>query len=48
MNESVTANPVVQRFLDVVWMERGLSANTLAAYRADLLALGRARRRGRL
>ena len=41
MNESVTANPVVQRFLDVVWMERGLSANTLAAYRADLLALGR-------
>jgi hypothetical protein len=30
MNESVTANPVVQRFLDVVWMERGLSANTLA------------------
>lgn len=41
MNESVTANPAVQRFLDVVWMERGLSANTLAAYRADLLSLGR-------
>ena len=31
----------VGRFLDAVWMERGLSANTLAAYRADLLALSR-------
>jgi integrase/recombinase XerD len=31
----------LQRFLDAVWMERGLSANTLAAYRADLTALGR-------
>jgi integrase/recombinase XerD len=34
-------DPVLQRFLDAVWMERGLSANTLAAYRADLTALGR-------
>jgi len=33
--------PTVGRFLDAVWMERGLSANTLAAYRADLLALSR-------
>ena len=41
MNESVTVHPAVQRFLDVIWMERGLSANTLAAYRADLLSLGR-------
>jgi len=32
---------VVTRFLDAVWMERGLSANTLAAYRADLTALNR-------
>ena len=32
---------VVARFLDAVWMERGLSANTLAAYRADLVALSR-------
>lgn len=31
----------VDRFLDVIWMERGLSANTLGAYRADLMALGR-------
>jgi integrase/recombinase XerD len=34
-------DPVLQRFLDAVWLERGLSANTLAAYRADLTALGR-------
>lgn len=35
------ADPALQRFLDAVWMERGLSVNTLAAYRADLTALGR-------
>jgi integrase/recombinase XerD len=34
-------DPVVSRFLDAVWMERGLSSNTLAAYRADLTALAR-------
>ena len=34
-------DPALQRFLDAVWLERGLSANTLAAYRADLTALGR-------
>jgi integrase/recombinase XerD len=33
--------PSITRFLDAVWMERGLSANTLAAYRADLTALSR-------
>jgi integrase/recombinase XerD len=32
---------LIGRFLDAVWMERGLSSNTLAAYRADLTALGR-------
>ena len=37
----VEIHPVVLRFLDVLWMERGLSQNTLAAYRADLLALQR-------
>ena len=35
------ADPALQRFLDAVWMERGLSVNTLAAYKADLTALGR-------
>lgn len=34
-------DPVIMRFLDAVWMERGLSPNTLAAYRADLTALSR-------
>ncbi len=41
MDESVQIDPSVPRFLDAVWMERGLSANTLAAYRADLLSLQR-------
>ena len=36
-----TIDPAVNRFLDAVWMERGLSVNTLAAYRADLVALSR-------
>jgi len=35
------ADPAISRFLDAVWMERGLSQNTLAAYRADLTALTR-------
>jgi len=35
------ADPAVTRFIDAVWMERGLSSNTLAAYRADLTALAR-------
>lgn len=38
-NEAV--EPMIVRFLDAVWMERGLSPNTLAAYRADLTALSR-------
>ncbi|MDH4031380.1 MAG: site-specific tyrosine recombinase XerD, partial [Chromatiales bacterium] len=31
----------VERFVDTVWMERGLSRNTLAAYRTDLNSLSR-------
>src|SRR6187549_719568 len=31
----------IDRFLDAVWMERGLSPNTLSAYRADLTAFDR-------
>lgn len=30
---------LLERFLDALWLEQGLSANTLAAYRRDLLAL---------
>ncbi|MFM7065523.1 MAG: site-specific tyrosine recombinase XerD [Gammaproteobacteria bacterium] len=34
-------SPVIGRFLRSIWMERGLSDNTLSAYRADLLTLAR-------
>lgn len=29
-------DPTVERFLDALWVEKGLSDNTLAAYRSDL------------
>lgn len=32
---------IIDKFLDAIWMERGLSVNTLGAYRADLMALQR-------
>ena len=32
---------IVDQFLDAIWMERGLSQNTLGAYRADLMTLAR-------
>jgi integrase/recombinase XerD len=32
---------VIDQFLDAIWMERGLSENTLGAYKADLIALNR-------
>jgi len=32
---------LVDQFLDAIWMERGLAANTLGAYRADLMTLRR-------
>jgi integrase/recombinase XerD len=35
------SHQAIDRFLDAVWMERGLSPNTLSAYRADLTALDR-------
>ena len=41
MNATVSAEELIDRFLDAIWMERGLSANTLGAYRADLMALAR-------
>ena len=30
-------HPLIQRYLDACWLERGLSDNTLAAYRRDLV-----------
>ena len=32
---------LIDRFLDAIWTERGLSPNTLGAYRADLMTLAR-------
>ena len=31
---------LVEQFLDAMWMERGLSENTLVSYRTDLSKLG--------
>ena len=36
MAEEAKDNPLVDRFLDSIWLESGLSANTLSAYRSDL------------
>ena len=36
-----SAKSIVDEFLDAIWTERGLSKNTQAAYRADLMALSR-------
>jgi integrase/recombinase XerD len=45
-----TENDLIERFADALWMERGLSANTLSAYQSDLRAfagwLSRERGRG--
>src|SRR6201993_635631 len=41
MTTNADSDPAVYRFLDAVWMERGLPPNTLASYRADLTALAR-------
>jgi len=36
-----TDQPVIEAFLDTLWVEHGLSENTLSAYRNDLLGLSR-------
>ncbi|NBC23091.1 MAG: site-specific tyrosine recombinase XerD [Gammaproteobacteria bacterium] len=38
---SADSETMIDKFLDAIWMERGLSKNTLGAYRADLMALAR-------
>ncbi len=40
-NEAMSSEELIDRFLDAIWMERGLSVNTLGAYRADLMALNK-------
>ncbi|HUR41295.1 MAG TPA: site-specific tyrosine recombinase XerD [Verrucomicrobiae bacterium] len=39
---AVELDPTVERFLDTLWIEHGVSRNTLAAYRSDLKLFGRA------
>ncbi|ARN76444.1 site-specific tyrosine recombinase XerD [Oceanicoccus sagamiensis] len=34
-------NPVIDRYLDALWMEKGLSQNTLSSYRSDLIHFDR-------
>lgn len=36
-----SSEELVDKFIDAIWMERGLSVNTLGAYRADLMTLWR-------
>jgi integrase/recombinase XerD len=45
--DAAAADPSIDRFIDALWIEDGLSANTLAAYRRDLaLYAGWLRRNG--
>lgn len=39
MAEQVAHHALIERFIDALWMEKGLSENTLQAYRSDLWAL---------
>ncbi|EED32576.1 tyrosine recombinase XerD [gamma proteobacterium NOR5-3] len=43
MSDSATSTdfPLLETYLDAVWMEKGLSENTLAAYRRDLQSFAR-------
>ncbi|MBK8288066.1 MAG: site-specific tyrosine recombinase XerD [Cellvibrionales bacterium] len=36
MAQMISSSPVIQQYLDNVWLEKGLSKHTLSAYRSDL------------
>ncbi len=36
MSSDTKEHPEIERYIDAMWMEKGLSANTLASYRIDL------------
>jgi integrase/recombinase XerD len=38
--KAIAADPVIDTFIDALWLEEGLSKNTLAAYRRDLKLFG--------
>ncbi len=46
MNAESAAEPTVEKFLDTLWIEQGMSRNTLASYRSDLMIFARALARG--
>ncbi len=39
--DRAAAQRLIGRFIDAIWMERGLSPHTLSAYRSDLMAFAR-------
>ncbi|MEH6557191.1 MAG: site-specific tyrosine recombinase XerD [Oceanicoccus sp.] len=41
MEKQDNSNPLIDTFLDTIWMERGLSENTLSSYRRDLMQFNR-------
>ena len=42
MNNNMHSEHVIAQFLDALWLEKGLSDNTLLAYRSDLTAFAKA------
>jgi len=36
MSDTTTDHPEIERYIDAMWMEKGLSENTLSSYRSDL------------
>ena len=36
---SAVDHPLIERFIEALWLEKGLSAHTQAAYRSDLALL---------
>ena len=46
MTGDCRSGDLIEQFLDATWLESGLSANTLAAYRSDLSAFNKSNRCG--
>ncbi len=40
MRDTDGQTPIIDRYLDAIWVEKGLSENTLSSYRRDLAAVG--------
>ena len=46
MSADLTVHPEIERYIDAMWMEKGLSDNSLSSYRRDLRALLEAKLQG--